>query len=146
MLDAARQAAENPDPAKAPALQAILAELAQKISDYRVHHEAAGRFHDAVFALSQNQRLQAMYQSLTYQVTRFRSLSLAVHQRRAVSLREHRRIAAAILSGRGGEAERLMRAHIEGAQAVLRQRVTPARGKVQSRSETRRRTTSRRRA
>jgi DNA-binding GntR family transcriptional regulator len=142
---AARQAAENPDPAKAPALRAILTELAQKTSDYRIYHEASGRFHDVIFAFSQNQRLQAMYQSLTYQVARFRGLSLAVRQRPEVSLREHRRIAAAILSGRGGEAERLMRAHIEGAQAVLRQRVTPAQGKVQSGSQTRSTPTSRRR-
>lgn len=142
---AARQAAENPDPAKAPALRAILTELAQKTSDYRIYHEASGRFHDVIFAFSRNQRLQAMYQSLSYQVTRFRSLSLAVHQRPEVSLREHRRIAAAILSGRGGEAERLMRAHIEGARAVLRQPVRPAQGKVQSGSEARRRSISRRR-
>jgi DNA-binding GntR family transcriptional regulator len=142
---AARQAAENPDPAKAAALQAIQAELAQKTADYRVYHEAAGRFHDVIFTLSRNQRLQAMYQSLSYQVTRFRSLSLAVEKRPEVSLREHRRIVAAILSGRGGEAERLMRAHIEGARAVLRQRVKPPRGKGQTGSGPRGRSTSRRR-
>jgi DNA-binding GntR family transcriptional regulator len=141
---AARQAAENREPAKAAALRAILTESAQKISDYRVYHEAAGRFHDVIFALSGNQRLQAMYQSLTYQVTRFRSLSLEVRQRPVASLREHRRLAAAILSGRGSEAERLMRAHIEGARAVLRQRMTPARGKPHPEDGMRSRTTSRR--
>jgi DNA-binding GntR family transcriptional regulator len=141
---AARQAAENREPAKAAALRAILTESAQKISDYRVYHEAAGRFHDVIFALSGNQRLQAMYQSLTYQVTRFRSLSLAVRQRPVVSLREHRRLATAILSGRGSEAERLMRAHIEGARAVLRQRMIPARGKAHAEDGMRSRTTSRR--
>ena len=141
---AARQAAENPDPAKGPALRAILAELEQKSSDYRVYHEAAGRFHDVILGLSHNQRLRAMYQSLTYQVTRFRSLSLAVGQRPKVSVREHRRIAAAILGGRPGEAERLMRAHIEGARAVLRQRMTPARGKARPQNGTRSRSASRR--
>ena len=120
---AARQAAENPDPTKAPALRGILAELEQKSFDYRVYHEAAGRFHDVIFGLSQNQRLQALYQSLTYQVTRFRSLSLAIGQRPKVSVREHRRIASAILRGKGSEAERLMRLHIEGALGVLRHRV-----------------------
>ncbi len=127
---AARQAAENPDPAKAPALQAILAELEEKSSDYRVYHEAAGRFHDVIFELSRNQRLRAMYQSLSYQVTRFRSLSLAVGQRPKVSVREHRGISAAIISGRGEAAERLMRAHIEGARAVLRQRMTSEPGRA----------------
>jgi len=120
---AARQAAENPDPAKAAPLGAILAELAQKTADYRVYHEAAGRFHDVVFDLSGNQRLQAMYHTLTHQVARLRTLSLAVSRRPEVSLREHRRIAAAILRGRGPEAERLMRSHIEGALAVLRRRI-----------------------
>ena len=123
---AARQAAENPDPTKPAALRGILAELAQKSDDYRIYHEAAGRFHDVIFALSRNQRLQTMYQSLTYQVTRFRSLSLAVGQRPKISVQEHRRIAAAILSGRADEAERLMRAHIEGARAVLSRQVTSA--------------------
>jgi DNA-binding GntR family transcriptional regulator len=122
---AARQAAENPDPAKAPTLQAILAELAQKTTDYRVYHEAAGRFHDAVFALSGNQRLEAMYHALTHQVARLRTMSLAVGTRPEVSLREHRRIASAILRGKGPEAERLMRSHIEGALAVLRRRIRP---------------------
>jgi DNA-binding GntR family transcriptional regulator len=122
---AARQAAENPDPAKAPAIREILAELAQKTSDHRVYHEAAGRFHDVIFSFSQNQRLQGMYQSLTYQVTRFRGLSLAMAQRPEVSMREHRRIAEAILRGHGAEAERLMRAHIEGALVVLRGRIQP---------------------
>ncbi len=142
---AARQAAENPDPAKAPALRASLAELAQKTSDHRVYHEVAGRFHEVIFAFSRNQRLQAMYQSLTYQVSRFRGLSLAMEKRPEVSLREHRRIVAAILSGWGGEAERLMRAHIEGARAVLRQRVKPPQGKGQTGSGPRRRSPSRRR-
>jgi len=142
---AARQAAENPNPAKATTLRAILVELAQKTTDYRVYHEAAGRFHDAVFALSGNQRLQAMYHTLTHQVARLRTLSLAVGKRPEVSLWEHRRIASAILGGRGAEAERWMRAHIEGAQAVLRQRMTPAQGRARLGSGTRSRSTSRRR-
>jgi DNA-binding GntR family transcriptional regulator len=142
---AARQAAENPDPAKASTFRAILVELEQKSFDYRVYHEAAGRFHDVIFALSQNQRLRAMYQSLTYQVTRFRSLSLAVGQRPKVSVREHQQIAAAILSGRGEEAERLMRAHIEGARTVLRQRLTSGPGRARPGNERGGRSTSRRR-
>ncbi len=123
---AARQAAESPDSAKADRLRNTLAEMARRTHDYRQYHEAAGRFHDAIFTLSGNQRLRALYQSLTHQVARFRSLSLALPQRPAVSFREHRRIAAAILGARGAEAERLMRAHIEGARAVLRKRMAPA--------------------
>ncbi|OGB95459.1 MAG: hypothetical protein A3G35_04450 [candidate division NC10 bacterium RIFCSPLOWO2_12_FULL_66_18] len=142
---AARQAAENPDPAKAEQLRAILAELARKTSDYRLYHEAAGRFHEVIFLFSGNQRLQAMYQSLTHQVARFRTLSLAMPQRPTVSYREHRRIAEAILRGRGAEAERLMRAHIEGARAVLRLRITPAEEKPRRGSGPRSSSTSRRR-
>jgi DNA-binding GntR family transcriptional regulator len=126
---AARQAAEHLDPAKAAQLREILAELERKRADYRVYHEAAGRFHEVIFALSGNERLQAMYQSLTHQVARFRSLSLAVPQRPELSFREHRRIATAILHGRGKEAEHLMRVHIEGARAVLRQRMKPGKAR-----------------
>jgi DNA-binding GntR family transcriptional regulator len=64
-----------------------------------------------------------MYQSLTHQVARLRTLSLGAPKRPEVSLREHRRIAAAILGGRGEEAERLMRAHVEGARVVVRRRM-----------------------
>lgn len=122
---AARQAAENLDPAKAARLREILAELERKQADYRAYHEAAGRFHEVIFALSGNERLQTIYQSLTHQVARFRSLSLALPQRPERSLREHKRIATAILRGRGKEAEQLMRVHVEGARAVLRQRMKP---------------------
>ena len=125
---AARQAADNPDSTKAAQFRAILDELAQRTADYREYHEAAGRFHKAVFALSGNQRLQAMYHSLTQQVARLRTLSLAVSKRPEVSLREHRRIAAAIRRGKAEEAEQLMRLHIEGALAVLRRRIRPAGG------------------
>ena len=71
-----------------------------------------------------------MYQSLSYQVTRFRGLSLAVGQRPKISVRKHRGISAAIISGRGEAAERLMRAHIEGARAILRQRMTSKPGRA----------------
>ncbi len=120
---AARQAAEHLDEGQAEKLRALLAELARKTGDYREYHEAAGRFHDAVLAASGNQRLQSMYQTLTHQVARLRTVSLAVGQRPAVSLREHRRIATAILQGKGREAERTMRAHVEGALAVVRRRI-----------------------
>jgi DNA-binding GntR family transcriptional regulator len=130
---AARQAAENLDPAKAARLREVLAELERKRTDYRVYHEAAGRFHELLFALSANERLQALYQSLTHQVARLRSLSLAIPQRPDLSFREHRRIATAVLHGRGREAEQLMRAHIEGARAVLRQRMKPGKPRRGSR-------------
>jgi len=130
---AARQAAENPDPNKCGMLQGILTELAQKTADYRLYHEAAGRFHEAIFGLSGNRRLQAMYHALTHQVARLRTQSLAVSKRPEASLREHRRIATAIRRGDATDAERLMRAHIEGALAVLRQQIharrhSPGRG------------------
>ena len=86
-----------------------------------------------------------MYHALTHQVARLRTLSLAVARRPEVSLREHRRITSAILRGRGAEAERLMRAHIEGARAVLGQRMTSAPGMARAEDATRTRSTSRRR-
>ena len=119
---AARQAAEQTDGASA-GLRTLLTELARKTTDYREYHEASGRFHEAVLTASGNQRLQALYHTLTHQVARLRRLSLAVARRSEVSLREHRRIASAILRGRGPEAERLMRSHVEGALAIVRRRI-----------------------
>ena len=123
---AARQAAENSDPAKRGLLAAMLHELAGRTGDFRRYHEISGQFHDAIAALSGNRRLQAIYQGLSQHVSRMRVLSNAVRGRPAISLQGHRRIAAAIIAGRGAEAERLMRAHIEGALEVLRQRVRTA--------------------
>ncbi len=120
---AARQAAENPDPAKRDILGEILSDLAKRTADYREYHEISGRFHDIIVELSGNRRLQAIYRGLAQHVSRMRTLSLAVRGRPEISLRGHRRIAAAILGGRGAEAERAMRAHIETAYGVLKRTV-----------------------
>ena len=120
---AARQAAENPDPAKREILGEILEELAKRKGDLRRYHEMSGRFHDAIIALSGNRRLQAIHKGVALHVSRMRALSLAGRGRPDVSLRDHRRIVAAILRGRGAEAERLMRAHVEGARVVVRRRI-----------------------
>jgi DNA-binding GntR family transcriptional regulator len=120
---AARQAAENPDPAKRKTLEAILADLAGRTADYRQYHEISGKFHDIIVGLSGNRRLQGIYHSLAQHVSRMRTLSLAVRGRPEISLRGHRRIASAILRGQGAEAERAMRAHIEAAYGVLKRTV-----------------------
>jgi len=120
---AARQAAENQDPAKRKTLEAILADLAGRTADYRQYHEISGKFHDIIVGLSGNRRLQGIYHSLAQHVSRMRTLSLAVRGRPEISLRGHRRIASAILRGQGAEAERAMRAHIEAAYGVLKRTV-----------------------
>jgi len=120
---AARQAAENPDPAKRKTLEAILADLAGRTADYRQYHEISGKFHDIIVGLSGNRRLQGIYHSLAQHVSRMRTLSLAVRGRPEISLQGHRRIASAILRGQGAEAERAMRAHIEAAYGVLKRTV-----------------------
>jgi DNA-binding GntR family transcriptional regulator len=123
---AARQAAENPDPAKRDILHGILTDLEKRTADYREYHEISGRFHDIIVELSGNRRLQAIYHGLVQHVSRMRTLSLAVRGRPEISLQGHRRIAAAILRGRGAEAERAMRAHIEAAYGVLKRKVRKA--------------------
>jgi DNA-binding GntR family transcriptional regulator len=123
---AARQAAENADPAKRKVLQKILSDLAKRTGDYRQYHEISGRFHDIIVELSGNRRLQGIYHSLAQHVSRMRTLSLAVRGRPEISLRGHRRIAAAILRGQGVEAERAMRTHIEAAYGVLKRTVREA--------------------
>jgi DNA-binding GntR family transcriptional regulator len=120
---AARQAAESQDDAKRVVLGGILSDLAKRTADYRQYHEISGRFHDVIVELSGNRRLQGIYQSLAQHVSRLRTVSLAVRGRPKISLRGHRRIAAAILRGRGAEAERAMREHIEAAYGVLKRTV-----------------------
>jgi DNA-binding GntR family transcriptional regulator len=120
---AARQAAENPDPAKRKTLRAILTELAGRTRDFRQYHELSGQFHDAIVDLSKNRQLRAIYQGLAQHVSRMRTLSLAVRGRPEISLEGHRRIAEAILGGQGAEAELAMRAHIEAAHGVLKRTV-----------------------
>ena len=126
---AARQAAENPDSAKREVLDDILVDLAKRTGDYRQYHEISGRFHDIIVELSGNRRLQGIYHSLAQHVSRMRTLSLAVRGRPEISLLGHRRIAAAILRGRGAEAERAMRVHIEAAYGVLKRTVRSAPGR-----------------
>jgi DNA-binding GntR family transcriptional regulator len=123
---AARQAAENPDPGKREILQGILADLEKRTADYRQYHEISGRFHDIIVELSGNRRLQGIYHGLVQHVSRMRTLSLAVRGRPEISLRGHRRIATAILRGKGAEAERAMRTHIEAAYGVLKRTVRTA--------------------
>jgi len=126
---AARQAAENPESAKREVLDNILTDLAKRTGDYRQYHEISGRFHDIIVELSGNRRLQGIYHSLAQHVSRMRTLSLAVRGRPEISLRGHRRIATAILRGRGAEAERAMRVHIEAAYGVLKRTVRSAPGR-----------------
>jgi DNA-binding GntR family transcriptional regulator len=135
---AARQAAESSDPAKRRLLETMLQELAGRLGDFRRYHEISGQFHDTIAALSGNRRLQAIYQGLSQHVSRMRVLSNAVRGRPAISLRGHRQIVAAIIAGRGAEAERLMRAHIEGALKVLRPRVRGAAPNVKRKGNERR--------
>jgi DNA-binding GntR family transcriptional regulator len=123
---AARQAAENSDPTERRILVGMLQDLEGRTGDFRRYHEISGQFHDAIAALSGNRRLQAIYHGLAQHVSRMRIVSTAVRGRPEISLRGHRRIAAAILRGRGAEAERAMREHIEGALGVLRRRVRRA--------------------
>ncbi len=120
---AARQAAENPDPVKREILGEILDELTKRKGDLRRYHEMSGQFHDAIVSLSGNRRLQAIHKGVSLHVSRMRALSLAGRGRPEVSLGDHRRIVAAIVRGRGAEAERLMRAHVEGARRVVKRRI-----------------------
>jgi DNA-binding GntR family transcriptional regulator len=120
---AARLAAEKPAPDKRELLQAMLGELAARTKDFRSYHAISGQFHDIIVELAQNRPLKGIYQGLAQHVSRMRTVSNAVRGRPEISLQGHRRIAEAILRGKGAEAERAMRAHIEGALGVLRHRL-----------------------
>jgi DNA-binding GntR family transcriptional regulator len=76
-------------------------------------------FHDEIFRASGNARLQALSAVVRLSIQRFHPLLLRTEHRLEDAYREHRTIYEAIAAREGGAAERLARAHIANAKAIV---------------------------
>ena len=80
--------------------------------DTDVYYRANERFHRAIYSASHNGFLAEQALALHKRLAPYRRLQLRVRNRMRTSQSEHEAIVAAILSGDGGTASTLLRAHI----------------------------------
>jgi DNA-binding GntR family transcriptional regulator len=79
----------------------------------------ADRFHHAIHVGARSPRLLVLLEQIYAQVTHFRNLTLRYPGRAAVSAEGHAQIYEAIRARDAGEADRLMRVHIDDARQAL---------------------------
>jgi DNA-binding GntR family transcriptional regulator len=87
--------------------------------DFGTVSELGNRFHDLFITASGNQKLKTLLRDVQEQVYRFRKISAAQPGRGIEAVREHRLILQAFEMRNVEAAERLVRAHILGAKALL---------------------------
>ncbi len=123
MLDglAARLAAGRASPEALGRLEKLLARMAQCLEHGRTNQwfPAHVAFHDEIFRASGNARLQSLSAVVRLSIQRFHPLLLRTEHRLADAYREHRRIYEAIAGHEGTAAERVARAHIANAKAIV---------------------------
>ena len=121
---AARAAAERISAAGAKRLRALLARHGELVEagDLLAASDANADFHAALLELSQHRTAQALIRQLKSQTVRFQFRTILVPGRPAASHAEHREIVEAVVDGRGEDAERAMRGHLEGVAEALRHR------------------------
>lgn len=83
--------------------------------------EADYDFHRVIYVGAHSPKLVVVLDSLQAQIRQFRKLTLSIPRRVDAATRGHAAIYAAMKARDAAKAERLMRAHIEEARAVLRQ-------------------------
>lgn len=77
------------------------------------------QFHDLLYEIAGNRRLEEEARRYTYPVQRLRFNKLMGPARERESLLEHRHITEAILAGDGGRAERLLRSHLRASAYLV---------------------------
>jgi DNA-binding GntR family transcriptional regulator len=87
---------------------------------------ASAEFHAVLYACTRNKRLASFLQDMQKQVHRARVLWPSTVARLEETWKEHAAILAALRARDGAEAERLMRQHLERAQASTLNRILPA--------------------
>jgi DNA-binding GntR family transcriptional regulator len=118
---AARLAARRADAATLRALDKSLGRMARCLEgrDANQWFPAHVAFHDAIFRLAGNARLQAMSSVVRLSIRHFHPLLLRTASRLDDALREHRAIYDAIAARDDVGAERLARAHIVNAKEIV---------------------------
>ncbi len=79
----------------------------------------ADRFHQAIHHGARSPRLSLLLEMLYAQVTHFRNLTLRMPGRAEAAASGHRQLYEALVRRDAGEAERLMRLHVDGARTML---------------------------
>jgi DNA-binding GntR family transcriptional regulator len=116
---AARLAAVNHDDAAREALESAAGKIHGDTDD----PVAANRlFHRSIYLASKNDVLIEVLEALWDRSDRYRRFTRGIADR-ADTVAEHDALAQAVLSRDAAKAERLMRAHLEAAQAVISQAV-----------------------
>lgn len=87
---------------------------------------ASAEFHAVLYACTRNKRLASFLTDMQNQVHRVRVLWPSTVARLEETWKEHTGILAALRARDGAEAERLMRQHLERAQASTLNRILPA--------------------
>ena len=87
---------------------------------------ASAEFHAVLYACTRNKRLASFLRDMQQQVHRVRVLWPSTVARLEETWKEHAAILAALRARDGVEAERLMRQHLERAQATTLNRILPA--------------------
>jgi DNA-binding GntR family transcriptional regulator len=112
---AARLAARNLDDAS----RARIEEAARELGEPHDDPVAANRkFHRAIYLASGNTVLIEVLEALWNRSDRYRRFSLPVAARKD-TVAEHQKLAEVVLSGNANAAEKLMRAHVQGAEDQL---------------------------
>jgi DNA-binding GntR family transcriptional regulator len=118
---AARLAAARATPAVLARLERALARMRQCLErqDANQWFGAHVAFHDEIFRASGHARLGSFAGLVRLSIRRFHPLLLKTPRRLEAAFREHREIHEAIAAGDGQRAERLARAHIANAKAIV---------------------------
>ena len=118
---AARLAARRAGPASLARLERALERMARCVArdDANQWFPAHVDFHDEIFRASGHRRLLSMTAVVKLSIRHFHPLLLRTEHRLADAYREHRAIFEALAARDAAEAERLARAHIASARAIV---------------------------
>jgi DNA-binding GntR family transcriptional regulator len=89
------------------------------VSSASVTVARADKFHHAIHAGARSPRLSLLLEMLYAQVMHFRNLTLRMPGRAEAAAGGHRQLYEALVRRDAAEAERLMRAHVDGARTML---------------------------
>jgi DNA-binding GntR family transcriptional regulator len=92
----------------------------QRVLDGQTVARMDERFHGTLVALAGNREMLRTHTDLTERIRIIRRLDFVDPVRIRSAFDEHSRILGALLARRAGEAERLIRAHIDGSRAEIR--------------------------
>jgi DNA-binding GntR family transcriptional regulator len=123
----ARIAAERIEPDQLAALEGLVAaERGRGTGRSAVRSlRASAEFHAVLYACTRNRRLAGLLTDMQHQVHRVRALWPSTVARLDETWKEHAAILGALRARDGAEAERLMRLHLERAQASTLDRILP---------------------